>query len=218
MGRTRSSSASSSGGTRRRWRRHVPCSEQPSACSIRATRPCLRLVAATGARRGEVAALRWSDVDWERSTVRLDEAVAAAEGVAQLETSKTRSSRRRVAADAATLGALRRLQAEQGRLASLCELVIGEDAFVFSAEALRARPRPSVSSPTGEPRTGTSRRALRCCGFGRARTCRRPYSPPIAGIGSALARSASLSFHHCAPQSMTARLSVAFSSLITHRR
>jgi integrase len=36
----------------------------------------LRISAATGARRGEVCALRWTDVDWEGSTLRLDEATS----------------------------------------------------------------------------------------------------------------------------------------------
>ena len=40
----------------------------------------LRLVAATGMRRGEVCALRWSDVDVAAGTVRIDESIVAAEG------------------------------------------------------------------------------------------------------------------------------------------
>ncbi|MGH9150895.1 MAG: tyrosine-type recombinase/integrase [Acidimicrobiales bacterium] len=35
----------------------------------------IRVVAATGARRGEACALRWSDIDWEAHAVRIDEAV-----------------------------------------------------------------------------------------------------------------------------------------------
>ncbi|MGC9963436.1 MAG: tyrosine-type recombinase/integrase, partial [Acidimicrobiales bacterium] len=57
----------------------------------------LRLVAATGARRGEVCALRWSDVDFVGGSVRFDEAVVAAKGGAIVRGPKTRASIRTVA-------------------------------------------------------------------------------------------------------------------------
>ena len=80
-----------------------------------------RVAAATGARRGELCALRWSDIDWETSTVRFDEAVIAAWGPSEIKGPKTRKSGRRVAVDQGTLDRLRKSRAvkvEQDPLAS----------------------------------------------------------------------------------------------------
>jgi integrase len=94
----------------------------------------LRLVAATGARRGEVCALRWSDVDFVASSVRFDEAVVAAKGGAIVRGPKTRASIRTVALDDDSLSMLGELREEQSEIARLCELEMNDEAFVFSAD------------------------------------------------------------------------------------
>jgi integrase len=95
----------------------------------------LRLVAATGMRRGEVCALRWRDVDLKAGTVRISQSVVAAAGGAILKSPKTRASIRTVAIDPDTTSILRRLQLTQRSLAMACGLTLGPEAFLFSSEA-----------------------------------------------------------------------------------
>lgn len=93
-----------------------------------------RLLAATGIRRGEACALRWSDLDQSGSAIRVDEAVVAGKGGAVVKAPKTRASIRSVACDARTLDGLRELRIEQERLASSCGETLPSDGFVFSFE------------------------------------------------------------------------------------
>ncbi|HSZ36486.1 MAG TPA: site-specific integrase [Acidimicrobiales bacterium] len=95
---------------------------------------CLRVIAATGARRGEACALRWSDVDWENGTVTIDESVVASKGGATIKSPKTRASIRAVAVDAGTLQLLEQLETEQQRLASESGATLIPASFVFSSE------------------------------------------------------------------------------------
>jgi integrase len=95
---------------------------------------CLRVIAATGARRGEACALRWSDINWKEHTVTIDESVVAAAGGASVKSPKTRASIRVVAVDAGTLEQLEELQGEQQRLARDAGAAVESASFVFSAE------------------------------------------------------------------------------------
>jgi integrase len=107
----------------------------------------LRLVTATGMRRGEACALRWSDVDFETAVVTVDESVVAAAGGAVVKAPKTRASIRQLSVDAGTLTLLRRLQAEQWAVAEACDQTVDESAFVFSFAAGGASPPyPDVMS------------------------------------------------------------------------
>jgi integrase len=94
----------------------------------------LRLVAATGMRRGEVCALRWNDVDFTAGTVRISQSVVAAKGGAILKSPKTRASIRTVAVDPDTASILRRLQLAQRSLAMACGLTLEPESFLFSSE------------------------------------------------------------------------------------
>jgi len=94
----------------------------------------LRLVAATGMRRGEVCALRWNDVDLSAGTVRISQSVVAAKGGAILKAPKTRASIRTVAIDSDTASILRRLQLAQRSLATACGLTLEPESFLFSSE------------------------------------------------------------------------------------
>jgi integrase len=95
---------------------------------------CLRVIAATGIRRGEAGALRWSDIDWHKATVNIDEAVIPSDGGAAIKSPKTRTSIRSVAIDQTTLAQLQALHKTQKRLASQVEVAFPDDAFVFSAQ------------------------------------------------------------------------------------
>ena len=95
---------------------------------------CLRVIAATGSRRGEACALRWSDIDWKARTITIDESVVASRGGATLKSPKTRASIRAVAVDESTLAQLQSLRSEQKRLATDAAVDLDLNGFVFSAE------------------------------------------------------------------------------------
>lgn len=100
----------------------------------------VRVVAATGARRAEVAALRWDDVDWEGGSVRIDEGAVVVDGGTAIKRPKTKKSVRVVAVDAKTLGELRELLAAQQALGEACEAAVGPRSFVFGVD-------PSATTP-----------------------------------------------------------------------
>jgi integrase len=95
---------------------------------------CLRVIAATGIRRGEAGALRWSDVDWRKSTITIDEAVIPSDGGAVIKSPKTRASIRQVAIDRTTLAQLQELRKDQKKLAADLGVALSAEAFAFSAE------------------------------------------------------------------------------------
>ena len=96
--------------------------------------PFVRLVAATGMRRGEACALRWHNIDWERSALRVDEALVADAGGVRVRGPKTRASVRAIAVDTDTLAMLHRLYNHQRNLAAAAEVDMDSDAFAFSYE------------------------------------------------------------------------------------
>ena len=63
----------------------------------------IRLVAATGMRRGEACAVRWNDLDTKAGTVMIDQGVVSTPDGTEARRPKTRSSIRRVALDTVTL-------------------------------------------------------------------------------------------------------------------
>jgi integrase len=95
---------------------------------------CLRVIAATGARRGEACALRWSDVDRTKGRITIEESVVASQGGATVKSPKTRASIRVVAVDPGTLAQLEQLRALQAHLAADAGASLHAHAFVFSAE------------------------------------------------------------------------------------
>ena len=77
------------------------------------------LAATTGMRRGEVAAVRWRDVDLEGGLLRVEESVTPVRGELVFSAPKTKKGVRRVSLDRATLAVLRahRLRQTERRLA-----------------------------------------------------------------------------------------------------
>lgn len=93
---------------------------------------CLRLAAATGARRGELVALTWSDFVGERLTIR--RSVVESDGRLIERRTKTGSKgHRTIAVDADTLRAVDELRERQAELAAEHELP--EPVYVFSFDA-----------------------------------------------------------------------------------
>ena len=92
----------------------------------------VRLLAATGMRRGEACALRWSDVDEEHGAVRINESIVVAAGGAEVKGPKTRVSICRTAIDTATTEELRQLRSMQEDLARVCDVALDPAGFVFS--------------------------------------------------------------------------------------
>jgi len=94
----------------------------------------VHLAAATGMRRGEACAIRWTDIDWKQRTIRVDKSIVAAKGGAVVKDPKTRASIRTVSVGAGTLSILKALRSSQVQLAKLCEVPFATDGFVFSTE------------------------------------------------------------------------------------
>jgi len=104
----------------------------------------LRLAAGTGARRGELCALRWSDVDLESRTVLIARAmVLGSDGMVERGTKL--HAARRIALDADTIDALSEHRARAGERAGECGVDLPEGARVFSFEPDGRTPwRPDV--------------------------------------------------------------------------
>ena len=139
---------------------------------------CLRVIAATGARRGEACALRWSDVDWKNGGVTIDESVVASQGGATVKAPKTRASIRVVAVDAGTLQSLEQLRTEQERLASDTGTTLTAASFVFSSEPGGSRRRIPTPSATSSARSGAPPSCPRISTCIRSGISRRPRSTP----------------------------------------
>jgi integrase len=92
------------------------------------------LAAATGARRSELVALRWSDVDLDTGVVSISRGhVHGRDGVVMKDT-KTHASRR-VALAGTSLAVLVEHHGRATDLASACGVALGTDGFVFTRTA-----------------------------------------------------------------------------------
>ncbi|WP_425262370.1 tyrosine-type recombinase/integrase [Sporosarcina pasteurii] len=67
----------------------------------------------TGARKGEVLALTWDDIDFETGSIRLNKTLFHHEGEFIFQTSKTRESRRLISLDTKTLALLNKWRVRQ---------------------------------------------------------------------------------------------------------
>jgi integrase len=104
--------------------------------------PILTLAATTGARLGELVAIRRSDIDWARSMLRVS---AALDLDRTLKSPKRPAHRRRIPLDHETLAALRRQMDEMEQRAALFEVPLADDPFLFSDE-------PDCSAPMAADR------------------------------------------------------------------
>lgn len=94
----------------------------------------VRLAAATGARRGELCALRWSAIDLEGATLRIDSSAYFEPHVGVLPKSTKSHSVRNVSLDAMTVDALRHHRSEMADRTALTGASLDESAFVFSTD------------------------------------------------------------------------------------
>jgi integrase len=115
------------------------------------------LALTTGARRGELCALRWNRIDFATGVLDIRSSIAQTGRRVWEKETKTHQ-RRRIVLDAQTLALLRRYIQHCAGQAALLELVLSEDAFVFSGS-------PDGSSPL-KPDTVTQRYARMCARLG----------------------------------------------------
>jgi len=93
----------------------------------------LHLAASTGARRGELCALRWSNVDTERATLTIERSIIEVPGGLAEKDTKTHASRR-IALDPGTLAVIEEQRAVARRTAAAAGVELGDDAHLFSPE------------------------------------------------------------------------------------
>ncbi|MGO9335192.1 MAG: tyrosine-type recombinase/integrase [Acidimicrobiales bacterium] len=119
-----------------------------AAESIEPTLATLLLLAAlTGARRGELCALRWSDVDWQGGTIRIARSVYETAGGGWTQKATKTHQARRIALDDLGLEILRRHREAVDKLAKELDLTIAPDVFLFSRSPAGLEPiRPGVLS------------------------------------------------------------------------
>jgi len=89
------------------------------------------LAAATGARRSELVALRWRDVDLSDGTVRIERGVVMGPAGLVEKDTKTHAARR-VALDAGTVHIVGAHQVRMTARAAMCRAELTDDSFVFS--------------------------------------------------------------------------------------
>ncbi|MGQ0433386.1 MAG: tyrosine-type recombinase/integrase [Microthrixaceae bacterium] len=102
----------------------------------------LWVLAATGCRRGEACALRWTDVDLDRGQLRIRRSIAHVDGGVYEKSTKTHQSRR-LALDPATVDELRTQRRRMRERSLALGVALAPDAHIFSD--LEGRPwRPDV--------------------------------------------------------------------------
>jgi integrase len=108
---------------------HVALAEEPELGLF------LRLAVVLGARRGELCALRWSDVDLDAGQVLVAGSVIAVRGHAPTAKDTKTHAKRRVAIGASTVDLLRAHRVEQAKTALACGAALARGAYVFSHAA-----------------------------------------------------------------------------------
>lgn len=99
----------------------------------------LRLCAATGARRGELCALRWSSLDVGSSALTIERSIIEVPGGLLEKDTKTHSARR-ISLDPGTLASLLAHRAAMTARAQVAEVELKDAAYIFSLEPDGSRP------------------------------------------------------------------------------
>jgi integrase len=94
-----------------------------------------RVYCVNGLPRGEVLALRWSDVDFEASTLRIERTLGETGGHLVWGTPKTKNGRRTLTLDEYSVAALRSRRARQGVGRLALGVAYNDQALVFCREA-----------------------------------------------------------------------------------
>jgi integrase len=107
----------------------------------------LLTAALTGARRGELCALRWNDLDWQTGTLRIARSVYEVVGGGWAEKPTKTHATRRIGLDELGLAILQRHRTSVDDLAAELGVTVAPDAFVFSRSPAGTEPiRPGVVS------------------------------------------------------------------------
>ncbi|HEU5308271.1 MAG TPA: site-specific integrase [Acidimicrobiia bacterium] len=109
-----------------------------------------RMAIVLGARRGELAALRWTDIDFTAGLVHIrhaivsdDETLSGRRRGARLVTKDTKThSERAIAIDPTTMNALRNMRSRHVEAALACGVGYPTDAYVWPGNVEGTRPRP----------------------------------------------------------------------------
>lgn len=96
--------------------------------------------ALSGARRGELCALRWTDIDWQGATLSIARSVYEVEGGGWAEKATKTHAARRIGLDDFALAVLERHRTAVDALADKLGLVGVPDGFVFSRSPVGAEP------------------------------------------------------------------------------
>lgn len=105
----------------------------------------LLIAALTGARRGELCSMRWSDVDWESATLTISRSVYEIRGGGWASKSTKTHQTRRIGLDDLALAVLRRHRSYVETIAASLGLTVPPDAFMFSRSPVGSEPvRPNV--------------------------------------------------------------------------
>jgi integrase len=92
----------------------------------------LRLAVVLGARRGELCAVRWSDVDLDQGEVLIAGGIVRVPGESLVDKATKTHAKRRVAVGADTVELLRAHRLAQAKDALACGTTLAADAYVFS--------------------------------------------------------------------------------------
>ena len=102
---------------------------------------CILLLAATtGARRGELCALRWSDLDLDARTLLIARSLVEDSSSELVEKDTKTHAARRIALDDSSIRELERHRRRCVQRAEACRASFGKTAFVFSLDPEGARP------------------------------------------------------------------------------
>lgn len=106
----------------------------------------IMLAASSGARRGEMVALRWKDLDLDGGTLSIERGVVLVEKELIEQGTKSHQSRK-ITLDGTTINCLREHQHRASEVASLAGTAIGTESFVFSRTADGSTPwRPDSTT------------------------------------------------------------------------
>ena len=115
------------------------------------------LAMTTGARRGELCAVRWERIDFAAGVLTIRTSIADVDGQCWEKDTKDHQQRR-IVLDAQTLGLLRALLVHRAKEAEALEIALPEDGFVFSTD------HDGATWP--KPTTATRRFSRMCAGLG----------------------------------------------------
>lgn len=108
----------------------------------------LRLAAVTGARRGELCGLRWSDLDEKAGQLLVERSIV--KGTTEVVVKRTKTNRdRRIALDPGTVTALKAQRERMIKHAAACGVELPDDAFIFARDVEGLLPWRPDSGATG---------------------------------------------------------------------